>query len=230
MKLITYLIMKLIINMIMKVITNMILKVMSRVLIIIWHEAVTLAAPGCLHSSISPHRDPHAVQPNLCTAHQCNAHQCNAQQCNALHCNRMHSAHQCNAMQCSMLLAMLCNPTPAMHCTPSTTIHSNLYELKCNTLKQYTTVYPVYDTVHSTGLRSARRMYACVELCNVQWKSHVCRGCPALLLLRPVWLAPRHTIYILLRLVLSLDFKLGFGVLTRLHGAILISTQPHHLT
>ena len=110
MKLITYLIMKLIINMIMKVITNMILKVMSRVLIIIWHEAVTLAAPGCLHSSISPHRDPHAVQPNLCTA-------LHSVMQTPMHCTAIECTVHTNAMQCNVLCFLQCNATQPLQCT-----------------------------------------------------------------------------------------------------------------
>ena len=94
-------------------IMQMIMKMFARVLIIIWHEAVTLAAPGCLHSSISPHRDPHAVQLNLYSVIYCTVFtampswHCSATQhiyCNALQCTpitAMHSQHYstCTCMQ-----------------------------------------------------------------------------------------------------------------------------------
>ena len=162
MKLITYLIMKLIINMIMKVITNMILKVMSRVLIIIWHEAVTLAAPGCLHSSISPHRDPHAVQPNLCTA-------LHSVMQTPMHCTAIECTVHTNAMQCNVLCFLQCNATQPLQCTALLVLQFTPTCMNWNAIHSNSTPLCTLCThsAHSASAHSAQYRIA-------QCKAHVC--------------------------------------------------------
>ena len=160
MKLITYLIMKLIINMIMKLITNMILKVIIRVLIIIWHEAVTLAAPGCLHSSISPHRDPHAVQPNLCTALHTALHT------NAMHCTAIECTVHTNAMQCNALCFLRCCATQPLQCTALQVLQFTPTCMNWNAIHSNSTPLCTLCT-HSASAHSAQYRVA-------QCKAHVC--------------------------------------------------------